>query len=617
MNPLLNRSVVEVDLTTGSVSRWVPDPELLRLVLGGRGLGAALIARWLLESGENGFEVAPVILTPGLLTGSPWPAAARYHVTFRSPLTGVYGYANAGGSFGTLLAGCGVAALVVRGVSEKPVCLVVHPDCVEIRSAEALWGRTTGETEDCLISEFPGASVVSIGPAGENRVLYASLMNDGGRAAGRCGGGAVWGAKRLKAVVALPAENNDLSKSFLAVAVQASRKVRSCPVSQVLSRWGTPFLVSIKNEVGDLPTKNRRMVQFPFADRVDAHALEPYRIARKGCRGCPIVCGRVSEVSGGAYAGRTAGPEYETIDALGPLCYCSDPEAIIHANLLCNELGMDTISTGNVIAFAMECSEHGMLDRAWNRLDWGDGRAITSLITEIAHRRGLGGLLANGVQRAAEAIGSEARCFAMEVKGMEVPCQDPRVAKGFGLAHATSNRGADHLYALPTMDTAHLDQAGSDLLPHAMPELLDPDDVTYKPDMVKFSEEYCAVSDALGICKFTTTESYALYPEDVAQGLNTLGVGLDAGALLEIGERLVNLERLINTRLGLSGSDDRLPDRFTDEAVVLESGETKSLPLAVFSGMLARYYRLRGWTPNGIPRNETARRLGVDKVIVR
>lgn len=616
MNVLARNSIVEVDLARGTVDHYLIVPELLRRVLGGRGLGAALIAETLLQVANGRANDDVVVLTPGLLTGSPWPGASRYNVTFRSPLTGVYGYANGGGAFGACLAGCGIAALVVRGASSLPVYLVVQPGCVSIRPAGDLWGRTTGETEAYLKGVFPGASVVSIGPAGENGVLFSALINDGGRAAARCGGGTVWGAKRLKAVVALPGRRGSYPAAFSREAVQATRKVIANPGSAVLSAWGTPFLVALKNVVGDLPTQNRRKAQFSLADRVDAHALEPYRTARKGCLGCPIACGRISEVRGGEFRSRTAGPEYESIDALGPLCCCADPEAIIHANMLCNELGMDTISTGNVVAFAMECEEEGLLGAEAEGLTWGSGRGIAQLIADIAYRRGLGAVLALGVRRAAVEVGHGSLRFAMEVKGMEVPCQDPRVVKGFGLAHATSNRGADHLYALPTIDTARLERAGRDLLPHAMPGLLDLDDVTHKPDMVKFSEEYCAVSDSLGVCKFTTTETYALYPRDLAKALAVLGLPFDAESLLESGERVVNLERLLNVRLGLSGADDRLPRRFTEEKVVLESGESKGLPLETLNSMLKRYYMLRGWDENGVPLESTTRRLNVDETHV-
>ncbi|MGD2207273.1 MAG: aldehyde ferredoxin oxidoreductase C-terminal domain-containing protein, partial [Anaerolineae bacterium] len=331
----------------------------------------------------------------------------------------------------------------------------------------------------------------------------------------------------------------------------------------------------------------------------------------KGCYACPIRCGRVTDV--------VEGPEYETLNALGPLCGVDDPGVILHANRLCNDLGLDTISTGVAIAFAMECCQRGLLDDPELSLDWGDSRTVLGLIERISRRRGLGDLLAEGVRRAAKALGGAAPRYALHVKGLELPRQEPRIAKGFGLGHVTSNRGADHLYALPTVDLAGNLEAARRLFPaEIVPALMDTDDETYKPDLVIFGEHYGAVSDALGVCKFTTTETYALYPEDLAAGLSTLwGREVPADELLTAGERIVNMERLYNTRLGLSRADDRLPARFVEEPLpvhTFDGGEPSAEPVHVgrlrdLDGMLDRYYRLRGWDQDGRPTPETLRRL--------
>jgi aldehyde:ferredoxin oxidoreductase len=297
----------------------------------------------------------------------------------------------------------------------------------------------------------------------------------------------------------------------------------------------------------------------------------------------------------------------------------SDAEVILQANRLCNDLGLDTISTGVVIAFAMECHQRGLLDDAEFSLEWGDPASLLGLIAAIAHRRGLGDLLAEGVRRAAQAIGGDAPRYALHVKGMELPRQEPRIAKGFGLGHATSNRGADHLYALPTVDLAgNLEAARRLFPPEIVPRLMDTDDETYKPDLVILSEHICAVSDALGVCKFTTAETYALYPEDLAAGLSALwGHEVSVEELLTAGERIVNLERLFNVRLGLSRADDRLPPRFAEEPLAVHrfEGET-AMPVHVglvrdLDAMLDRYYQLRGWNENGVPTPHTLARLGL------
>jgi len=600
-----------IDLSTGTVRLQPPDAGLAARFLGARGLGAALLFRHL-AAPEN-----PLIFAVGPLTGTPWPAGARYHVTFHSPLTSIYGYANAGGFFGAALRRTGYEALVVTGCAEQPVYLEVTPEGVAIQPADHLWGLGTRATREALVTE--GGRVACIGPAGERSVRFAAIMSDGGRAAARCGGGAVMGSKNLKAVVVRGQRRLNLPTEFRALARRAFEQVRDHPAVIGLRDWGTVHLVTVKNQVGDLPARNHQLGQVVCADRVDAHAIARYTRKTKGCFACPIHCGRVTRVESGPHAGDLEGPEYETLDALGPMCWVDDPEVIIHANRLCNDLGLDTISTGVTIAFAMECHQRGLLDDPDLSLVWGDADTLLGLIELIAQRRGLGDLLAEGVRRAAEAIGPEAPRYAMHVKGMELPRQEPRIAKGFGLGHATSNRGADHLYALPTIDLAGNWDAARRFFPaEIVPLLMETDDETYKPDLLVFSEHYSAVSDALGVCKFTTTETYALFPEDLAAGLSALrGREVSGEDLLTAGERIVNLERLYNVRLGLSRADDHLPCRFTDEPLAVyafdRDGATGELVhighLRDFEAMLDRYYRLRSWDEKGVPAPETLRRL--------
>jgi aldehyde:ferredoxin oxidoreductase len=334
------------------------------------------------------------------------------------------------------------------------------------------------------------------------------------------------------------------------------------------------------------------------------------------------------------------GPEYETTNALGPMCWIDDPEAIIYANHLCNLYGLDTISAGVVIAFAMELHEKGLLDDPELSLEWGDADTLLGLLERIAYRRGadtrrpadgsrpIGDLLADGVRGAAAWIGKEAERYALHIKGLELPRQEPRVAKGFGLGHATSNRGADHLYALPAIDLGGAWDTAQRIFPaEIVPELMETDNERFKADMVVYGEHFCAVTDALGICKFSTTEEYSLLPDDVAPGLAAVWQEpLTGDDLLKIGERIVNLERLYNVRQGLSRADDRLPARFTEELVPIygferdpESGSLQQsaepigyAQLYDFEAMLDRYYDLRGWTRDGVPTPATLERLGLD-----
>ncbi len=603
-----------IDLTTGEESRGPTDEDLSRRYLGGRGLGAALLAchqagrAW--PRDVDPFDPRrPLIFAAGPLAGTGWPTGARLHVTFHSPLTGIYGYANSGGSFAAALARAGYDALVIQGRAEQPVYLEVTPQGIAARPAAHLWGRGVYDTHETLAAD--AGRVACIGPAGENRVRIAAILNDRARAAARAGGGAVMGSKNLKAIVVHGEEKRALPAAFRERALQAMRQVRDHPNVAGLRDWGTVHLVAIKNQVGDLPAHNHQRGQVPWAGRLDAQAIARYTLKNKGCYACPIRCGRVTDI--------VEGPEYETLDALGPMCGVGDLEAVLRANRLCNDLGLDTISTGVAIAFAMECHQRGLLDDDEFSLEWGDPATLLGLIQAIAARRGLGDLLAEGVRRAAMAIGGDAPRYAMHVKGMELPRQEPRITKGFGLGHTTSNRGADHLYALPTIDLAgNLEAAQRLFPPEIIPRLMDTDDETYKPDLVVLSEHICAVSDALGVCKFTTTETYALYPEDLAAGLSALwGREVGIEELLAAGERIVNLERLYNVRLGLSRADDRLPGRFTQEPLEVYNldGEAAA-PVHVglvrdLDAMLDRYYRLRGWDENGIPTPETLARLGL------
>jgi aldehyde:ferredoxin oxidoreductase len=622
-------SVAWVDLSTGTIRQGSLDRDLTAAFLGGRGVGAALLRAHVADTRSPYASQNPLIFTVGPFTGTPWPTGARSHVTFHSPLTGIYGYANAGGFLGAALRRAGYDALVITGQAKSPVILELTPEGVRTRPADDLWGQGVHATHNALAGR--GARVACIGPAGEHRVRIASIMADGSRAMARCGGGAVMGSKCLKAIVVRGSRRLELPDSFRAEARRAYERVRDHPNVSGLREWGTVVLVAGKNATGDLPAYNHQAGQVPWAHRVDGAAVSEYTEKSKGCFGCPIRCARVTRVPGGPHAGHLEGPEYETLDALGPMCGIEDLEVIMHANRLCNDLGMDTISTGTTIAFAMECHQRGLLHDPVYSLDWGDADTLLGLIEDIAHRRGLGDLLAEGSRRAAEEIGGDAPRFAMHVKGMELPRQEPRIAKGFGLGHATSNRGADHLYALPTVDLAGNLEAAEQLFPAAMvPQLMDVDDETYKPDLVVFSENYCAVSDALGVCKFTTTETYALYPEDLARGLSALWEREIRGdELLRAGERIVNLERMYNVALGIDRAADQLPERFTSElggcpplavhtfSRSAETGTMQASPepihvgrLRDFEAMLDRYYRLRGWDSRGVPTREKLQELG-------
>jgi aldehyde:ferredoxin oxidoreductase len=439
------------------------------------------------------------------------------------------------------------------------------------------------------------------------------------------------GSKNLKAIHVRASSRPPIPPDLRQAAKETVAKLNQDARLDGLRQYGTLFLMDPKNLSGDQPAKNHQLAQVPFIEQVNAVAMDHYLVAHKGCYACPIRCSRKSQVAEGPYAVEIGGPEYETTNALGPMCWIDDPEVIIYANHLCNRYGLDTISTGVTISFAMELHEKGLLDDPDLSLEWGDAETLIGLIERIAVRQGTGDLLAEGVRRAAQKTGQGADRYAMHVKGMELPRQEPRFAKGFGLGHGTSNRGADHLYALPAIDLGGAwDTAQRIFPPEIVPELMDTDNEAYKADMVVYGEHFCAVTDALGICKFSTTEEYSLLPEDVAPGLAAVWEKPVTGDdLLAFGERIVNLERLYNVREGLSRADDYLPRRFLDEAVPLygferdaETGqlEQSSEPIGQgqlydFDAMLDRYYDLRGWTPSGAPTADTLRRVGLEEYV--
>ena len=630
-----------IDLSSSNVEVAETSTEALRQFLGGRGLGAKLLFDLV---GPDVEPLSPdnyLIFTAGPLAGTPWPTSARLHVTYKSPLTGAYGYANSGGFLAAEMRHAGYDALVITGRAPQPSILRVKDGEIRVEAAPELWGQTTEAVHEALLGPEPKAKdgrVACIGPAGENLVRIAAIINDHNRAAARGGPGAVMGSKNLKAIHVRATGRPSIPLALRSAAKAATAKLNDDPRLDGLRQYGTLFLMEPKNLSGDQPAKNHQLAQVPFIDEVGSAAMDRYLVAHKGCYACPIRCSRKSRVSEGPYAVEIGGPEYETTNALGPMCWIDDPEVIIYANHLCNLYGLDTISTGVVVAFAMELHEKGLLEDDELSLTWGDADTLIGLIERMAHRRGIGELLAEGVRGAAQSLDAaggvrEAERYALHVKGMELPRQEPRVAKGFGLGHGTSNRGADHLYALPAIDLGGAWDIAQQIFPaEIVPELMETDNEAYKADMVVYGEHFCAVTDALGICKFSTTEEYSLLPDDVAPGLAAVWEEpLTGDDLLEIGERIVNLERLYNVREGLSRADDRLPARFLEEAVPLfgfeRDAETGSLQQSVepigraqiydFEAMLDRYYQLRGWSPEGIPTAETLERLGLGEYVER
>ncbi len=537
------------------------------------------------------------------------PACARSELITKSPLTGTYLCSSAGGFFGAELKFAGVDALVVTGQADRPIWLCVTRESIEFRDASELWGLPVDETERHIRRELstPRAAVASIGPAGEHLVRFACVVTDltgGGRpgAYGRGGGGAVMGAKRLKAIAVVGSGNVEVAdeEGFMQLLADLREQVRTNELVQNFSKWGTPQFVGPINEARMWPTRNFQQGSFQGADHLTAQRMREELVKRDtACYACTIASGKLSEVESGPYAGTVVdGPEYETIWSFGPQCGVARLDVIAAANLWCDRYGLDTISAGNVIGFAMECAERGLLRVRDLDVRFGNHEVILPLLERITFRRGVGDVLAEGVAKAAERIGGDAARFAVHVKGSEIPAYDPRGAWGMALAYATSCRGACHLKAWTI---------GAEILRGEYDRF----SAEGKAELVIRLQNERAVVDSMGVCVFGTR---VIHLPELREMLRVItGWSLSESELLRIGERIYNLERLIAVRDGISRKDDTLPPRLLSEPLP-EFPESRLTP-EVLNRMLDEYYRLRGWDSNGKPTEEKLKELGIPELL--
>ena len=636
--------MLQIDLSARQVSEYPVTDEQRERYLGGKVLAARILADLITGPIDPFGPENVVVITTGPLTGTGAPMATRFNVSTISPLTGLLASSNCGGSFGLHLKKAGYDGLVITGRAEAPVWLEITEDGVRFHDASHLWGMTTGETQAALP---PRAGKLVIGPAGENRVRFAGLASDD-RMAARAGGGAVFGSKNLKALVAygrktVPVARPERVKALYKEWAQA---LRSHPITgNQLPRLGTAGLLAGMQAHRMLATRNFSRGRFDQFDAVSGETLaEEHLIRNGGCAGCPVHCGRevllpeeppnaaetaAAAAGDGRKGRRVKGPELETLVLLGPNLENADLSAIIRWNYLLDELGMDSISTGGTIAFAMELNEKGLWE---NGLRFGEVENLPQLFDDIAHRRGIGDLLAEGSRRLAQRFGGMS--FAMQVKGLELPAYEPRGAVGQGLGYAVANRGGCHLNA---GYLAVLEGLGLEMDPHTP---------RGKAALTILMQDLMEGISAAGNCLFS---SYDVFPAPLLHRPNgwltrtvnrllpwlgpavalihrlpwlpmhlpglpvtraleaVTGMKMDLGRLKGIGERGYNLERLVNVRLGVTAADDDLPERL--KAVEQVPGDPRTrVPLEV---MKRQYYRLRGWTPDGVPTPRLLRRLGL------
>ncbi len=589
-HPYTDAILLHVSLDTGEMRREVIPEELYTKYLGGRGLGVKILYDRLKPGIDPLSPENLLIFAVGPSTATTVPTSGRFAVITKSPATGTVFDSSCGGYFGAQLRRAGYAAIILEGKSEKPVYIWIDDDEVEIRDASNVWGKDVQETTDMLLqATHEKAQVACIGPAGENLINMAAIMNDTHRAAGRGGVGAVMGSKGVKAIVVrgqMQVKVHDKERLTTAVA-RARRLIKKNGVTdKSLPVYGTAVLVNVANEYGMLPTNNFQFGNFNDAEGVSGEKLlERLAVRTYNCYGCPIGSGRISK----AYGKEVGGPEYESLWALGPQCGINDLEWIAEANHRCNMLGIDTISVGSTIGCAMELAQRGKLE---THLKFGSTTGVLEMIEDIAHKRGLGADLSEGSKRLSAKYGAPE--LAMQVKGLEIPAYDPRAVQGHALGYATSNRGGCHLRSY---------MIGPEIL--GAPVLIDRDKTEGKAGLVKLYQDLSAAMDSMAVCRFT---NFAWTPDDYAEMLSaSSGLEMNGKELLELGERIYNLERLFNNREGFTSKDDQLPPRFSKP---LPEGNSRNR-VAQIDVMLPEYYKLRGWDEEGNPTKKTLERLEI------
>ena len=569
--------ILRIYLSANRIDSFVPDDSLLKNYLGGRGLGAKI----LYDAGRVD-ALAPanlLVFAAGPLTGTTTPASGRVSLSTKSPLTGTIFDSNCGGSFGPELKKAGYDAIIITGKSPYPVFIEIEDDCVEIKSAGTLWGKNVKETTE-ILKEKGSGSVACIGRAGEKLVPLASIISDGVHAFGRGGVGAVMGSKNLKAIVVKGTGKVEISDraEFSKQKKAINRLLIACPtISKGLSVFGTPFLVKITSWMNVLPVANFRTAE-PEQDfnlkPFFAKTIEEERAPkRRACYSCPIACKR-EDKNGGEL------PEYETVGLMGANIQNPDYEAVVEANRLCNDYGVDTISVAGVLGCYSELRDKGI-----------SSKELVNLTRMVGDKQGVGEELGKGVSSFAASEGHPET--AIQVKGLSLPSYDPRGVKGLGFSYATSNRGGCHTRAY---------LVAPEIL--RKPKAIDPYTLAGKAGHTKIFQDRFAAVDSLVVCKFAFLGAGE---EEYANILSAVtGVDHTSEDLMLVGERIWNVERLYNTREGFDKEDDILPERFFEEKLngrVIDKEE--------FLKTLDEYYRMRGWDENGVPAEDKLGRLGI------
>jgi aldehyde:ferredoxin oxidoreductase len=604
---------LRVSLDSKKIVKENIDASILRKYLGGVGYAVKVLYDEIPKGIDPLSSGNKLIFSTGPLTANNIPGGGSIMLCFKSPLTNAWGESRCGGNFGPDLKKAGYDFLIIEGKSEEPVYLVINDDSIEFRPAIGLMDKTVSEKLRIIREELsePKISVMCIGPAGEKLVKIATVMFEH-RAAGRCGAGAVMGSKNLQGIavkgshktpIAQPEKLKEVIKTCLKI-------LRENDFATGLKKHGTTGDMAANDAAGDWPTKNWHSNSWGKAEQLYDQFFNKHLVKNHGCyTGCPIACGRISEVREGRFKTPVhEGSEYESLSAFTAFVFNENIEAAIYATYLCNEFGIDTISAGAVIAFAMECYENGILKKkevGGIDLSWGNPDALPELVRMISLREGIGDLLAEGVKIASERLGRGSEKYAIHGKGLEAPAHDPRSGKVLGITYGTANRGMCHIHPLEGMayDSGKVDWG---LMKYGVPDpnTVDRWDEKGKGKIVKILQDALIVPDILNTCKFFMY--CGIYIDHLAEFLSAVtGWNTDGQELLKIGERVINLQRLFNVREGFNRDDDLLPERMKQKPAFGFYENEDRCVIKDYEGMLDEYYQARGWdAKTGIPTME-------------
>ncbi len=613
--------IVIVDLSNNVVKEEVISSEILRKFLGGRGLNAYLLLKYIGKN-INAYDPENILaISNGILTGTEALSSARTHLAAVSPLSNLMGSSNVGGFFGAEMKACnGIISILIVGKAKTPVYLYIREDNVEIRDGSHLWGLDTNKSRLKIEQELDNKNikVANIGQAGENQVAIANIMFGPSSAAGRTGLGAVMGSKKLKgiAIEAKREGSKRKKQSVISMIQEHAKKMMTAPDYKEWSKFGDSCQVKWLDDFDASPAYNYQQVKFERVDTADGLSFKDLKTKYISCYKCPIHCKAKLTIDQGIHTGFVGErPAFECMEAFGPKCGNPDASESLYLHSICNKWGMDSIEVGSLIAFAMNLYQKGIItqnETSGLELNWGEPKVMETLVDQIALRNSwLGDTFANGLRKASQIIGNGAHKYAYHVKGLAMTSMDPRGFNGTGLGYAVSSRGADFTNTYPSLECGYKPRMINELFGNKeVGNRLSPEG---KAEMVRYTFRVSAIMDSIGICKIPYLSLLNNFDLSIPSELLNCLVGLEISPekLLLCGERIVNAERLFNIRQGLKKSDDMLPDKFLQEPI--NKGICKG-SIVDIDKMLNEFYSLMNWNAAGIPSEEKIKELGLDKI---